>query len=92
MTHVEFGRNELSDPALARQFEDEIAEAADVADAPDGLLACTILDEGLHAEIEMEVPGWTERVPVPYPARPGDVRRAVENVLRQVGFLLRRSG
>lgn len=90
MPHVEFGRNELKDPALARQFEDEIAEAADDADDSDARVACTILDEGLHAEIEVEVPGWRERVPVAYPARPGDVKRAVENVLRQVGLLLGR--
>lgn len=40
----------------------------------------------LHFEIEIEVPGWTERVAVPSPARPGAVRGAVENVLRDLGL------
>ena len=47
-------------------------------------LAC--LDEGLHFEIEVEVPGWTERVAVPSPARPGEVRGAVEKLLRELGL------
>lgn len=88
MAHVEIARNELEDPALARQFEDEIAEAAAGAESPDDApLGCAILDEGLHAEIELQVPGWTERVPVAYPTEPGDVRRALERVLRDVGLV-----
>jgi len=47
-------------------------------------LAC--LDEGMHLEIEVEVPGWTERVAVPSPARPGEVRGAVEKLLRDLGL------
>ncbi len=49
-------------------------------------VACTILDEGQHFEIEVEVPGWTERVAVPSPARPGEVRGAVEKLLRELGL------
>ena len=49
-------------------------------------VACSILDEGLHFEIEVEVPGWTERVAVPSPARPGAVRGAVVKVLRDLGL------
>jgi hypothetical protein len=49
-------------------------------------LASSILDEGMLFEIEVEVPGWTERVAVPSPARPGDVRGAVEKLLRELGL------
>ena len=56
------------------------------ASAWPGRLACSILDEGLHFEIEVEVPGWTERVAVPSPARPGAVRGAVEKLLRDLGL------
>jgi hypothetical protein len=88
MARIEIARNELEDPALARQFEDEIAEAAEEADPPaDGPLTCTILDEGLHAEIELQLPAWTERVPVPYPPSPGEVRRALERVFRDFGLV-----
>jgi hypothetical protein len=87
MTLVDISRNEVADPGLARQFEDEINEAAAAAEGDDTRVECSILDEGLHAEIEVEFPGWVERVPVAYPARPGDVRRAVERVLRDVGLV-----
>ena len=36
--------------------------------------------------IEVEAPGWTERVAVPSPVRPGEVRGAVEKVLRDLGL------
>ena len=36
--------------------------------------------------IEVEAPGWTEPVAVPSPARPGEVRGAVEKVLRDLGL------
>ena len=37
-------------------------------------------------EIDVEVSGWTERVAVRSPARPGEVRGAVEKVLRDMGM------
>ena len=83
MAKVEIRRNEVPDPALARRFEREVAEAAAGCDEP---LACAILDEGLHADIEVELPGWTETVRVPYPARAGDVRRALSRLLHDVGL------
>ena len=46
----------------------------------------TILDEGLSLEIEVEVPGWTERIAIPTPGRPGAVKVAVEKVLRDLGL------
>jgi hypothetical protein len=83
MADVEFVRNEISDPQVAQEFVAEITRASALArDA----LACSILDEGLHFEIEVEVPGWTERVAIPAPARPGAVRGAVEKVLRDLGL------
>jgi hypothetical protein len=48
---------------------------------------CTILDEGLHAEIELELPGWTERVPIAYPPAPGAIRDAVAHALRDLGLV-----
>ena len=62
----------MADPEIVRN---EIAE-----------VACSILDEGLHFEIEVEAPGWTERVAVASPARPGAVRGAVAKVLRDLGL------
>ena len=67
---------------------EEIAEAAAHADTGDAPLGCTILDEGLHAEIEIQVPGWTERVTISYPPRPGEVRRATERILRSIGLVM----
>jgi hypothetical protein len=87
MADVEFVSNEIADPQQAHQVVAEITEVAAQASAlARDVLACTILDEGLHFEIEVEVPGWTERVAVPSPARPGAVRRAVANVLRDLGL------
>ena len=87
MAEVEIARNEIADPQLARQVADEVIE---VAAAARGLaretLGLVILDEGLHLEIEVEVPGWTERIAIPSPARPGAVRRAVAQVLRDLGL------
>jgi hypothetical protein len=87
MADVEVVRNEIADPQVARQFVAEITEVAAKASAlAHDVLACTILDEGLHFEIEIEVPGWTERVAVPSPAQPGAVRGAVEKMLRDLGL------
>jgi hypothetical protein len=88
MADIELARNEIADPQLAQQVVDEITEAAAGASARarDIVLACSVLDEGLHFEIELEVPGWTERVSVPAPARPGAVRGAVEKMLRDLGL------
>jgi len=87
MAHVEIVRNEVADSALARRVAREIAEAVAAAGASDERLVCSVLDEGLHLEIEVELPGWVERVPVPYPARPGDVERAMTRLLRDVGLI-----
>ena len=87
MARVEFLRNEIPDGALARRFEREIVSAVERVDSADATFACVILDEGLHAEIEVELPGWTERVVVPYPARVGDVRRALRQLLRDTGLV-----
>jgi hypothetical protein len=87
MARVEIPRNEIADPALARRFEREIAAAISLAGSSDDTLSCAILDEGLHAEIEIELPGWTERVFVPYPTHVGDVRRAVRRLLRDLGLV-----
>ena len=87
MTDVEFVRNEIADPQVAHQVVSEILDAAGTASTDAGEpVACTILDEGRHLEIEVEVPGWTERVFVPSPARPGAVRGAVAKVLRDLGL------
>jgi hypothetical protein len=87
MAQVEILRNEVPDAALARRFEREIAEAAAGAGGSDERLVCAVLDEGLHAEIEVELPGWMERVQVAYPAREGDVRRAMTRLLRDLGLM-----
>ena len=87
MAEVEFARNEIADPQVARQVADEVTEVAAAARALAlETLGCTILDEGLHLEIEVEVPGWTERIAVPAPARPGAVRAAVAKVFRDLGL------
>ena len=43
-------------------------------------------DEGLHLEIEVEVPGFVETVILPSPAAPGTVGRAVHRVLQDLGL------
>ena len=87
MAHVEIVRNEIGDASVAGRIEREIADAAAAAGSPDERLACAILDEGLHVEIEVELPGWVERVQVPHPTRPGDVARAMARLLRDVGLI-----
>ena len=87
MARVEILRNEIPDAVMARRFEREIAAAAALIRPSVTPLACVILDEGLHAEIEIELPGWTERVLVPYPSRVGDVRRAVRRSLQELGLV-----
>jgi hypothetical protein len=86
VARIEIRRNEIPDGDLARRVEAEIVDAAASADAADAPLGCEILDEGLHAEIEIELPGWTERVTLTYPVRPGDVRSAVHALLRDLGL------
>jgi hypothetical protein len=86
MADVEIVRNEIADPQVAQQFVAEIELAARASALATEVLACSILDEGLHFEIEVEVPGWTERVAIPSPARPGAVRGAVAKVLRDLGL------
>lgn len=90
MAEVEVGRNEIADPEVASRFVSELSEvAASASSLARDVLGCSILDEGLHFEIEVEVPGWTERVAIPAPAKPGDVRRAVARVLHDYGLLRR---
>lgn len=87
MAEVEIARNEIADPQVARRVADEVTEVAATArGTAREVLGCVILDEGLHLEIEVEVPGWTERVAVPTPARPGAVRAAVAKVFRDLGL------
>jgi hypothetical protein len=87
MADVEFVRNEIADPQVSQQFVAEITEVAANASAlARDVLACSILDEGLYFEIEVEAPGWTERVAIPSPALPGAVRGAVAKVLRELGL------
>lgn len=87
MVEVEIARNEIADPQVAQQFVAELREVAASASAlARGILGCSILDEGLHFEIEVEVPGGTARIAIPAPARPGAVRRAVEKVFRDFGL------
>ena len=88
MAEVDIARNEISDPQVSRQVVDELREvAASATELARGVLGCSILDEGLHFEIEVEAPGWTERVAVPTPARPGAVKHAVNKVLRELGLV-----
>jgi hypothetical protein len=87
MARLEILRNEVPDVVVARRFEREIAAAAALIGPSTTPILCSILDEGLHAEIEIELPGWTERVLVPYPSRVGDVRRAVRRSLQDVGLV-----
>jgi hypothetical protein len=87
MAEVEIVRNEIADPQVAHQVASEVVAAAAAASArARDVLACTILDEGRHLEIEVEVPGWTERVSVQSPARPGAVRGAVAKLLGDLGL------
>ena len=87
MAEVDIALNEIADPQLARQVADEVTEVAAAARAlVREAVGCRILDEGLHLEIEVEVPGWTERVAVPAPARPGAVKAAVAKIFRDLGL------
>jgi hypothetical protein len=87
MAEVEIARNEIADPETAHRFVTELTAVADSAHSlAQGILRSSILDEGLHFEIEIEVPGYTERVAIPAPARPGAVRSAVLKVLRGYGL------
>ena len=86
MAEIEIARNEIADPQVAHRVVGELAAVAASASRLAREIHCSILDEGLHVEIEVEVPGWTERVAVPAPIRPGAVRSAVEKVLRDLGL------
>jgi hypothetical protein len=86
MADVEIVRNEIADPQVAQRFVAEIEVAAKASTLASDVVACSILDEGLHFEIEVEVPGWTERLSVPSPARPGAVRGAVAKLLQDLGL------
>ena len=84
MANVQIVRNKIADPQVPQQVVAEVAARAS-AQAHEAL-ACSILDEGLHFRIEVEAPGWTERMAVASPARPGAVRGAVEKLLRDLGL------
>jgi hypothetical protein len=43
-------------------------------------------DGGLNLQIEVEVPGFVEKVTIPSPAAPGSVGRAVFRVLQDLGL------
>jgi hypothetical protein len=93
MAHLDIARNEIADPQVSRQVVDELTEVAASARAlATEVLGCSILDEGLHVEIEVEAPGWTERVAIPSPARPGAVKDAVRKVLRDLGLVTGTTG
>jgi len=85
MVPVKILGNEVQDAETARRFEREIEEAVEAAAVAD-VVVCAILDEGRHAEIEVEQPGWIERVQIPYPAPPGEVRRVMSRLLRDLGL------
>lgn len=85
MADVEFVRNQIADAQMARQVGDEFVEVVPAATTV-ARHACAILEEGSRFDIEIEVPGWTERVAVRSPARPGEVRSAVEKMLRDLGL------
>lgn len=57
---------------------------ADVEVVRNEIAGRQVAQQGLLVEIE--VPGWTERVAVPSPSRPGEVRGAVEKLLRDLGL------
>lgn len=83
MANMEFARNEISRSQMARHVGEEVTEVATTASTV-AAHVCSILDEGLSLEIEVEVPGWTESVVVRSPERPGAVRGAVEKLLHDL--------
>ena len=85
MANVEFARNEIAGRQMARHVGEEVAEVATTT-ATVAAPVCSILDEGTSLEIEVEVAGWTDRMTVASPTRPGAVRGAVEKVLRDLGM------
>jgi len=85
MANIEFARNEIGRSHMARHVGEEVTEVALTASTV-AAHVCSILDEGLCLEIEVEAPGWTESVAVRSPERPGAVRGAVEKVLDDLGL------
>lgn len=85
MVNVAFARNETGDQDMVRHVGDEVPEVARMASTV-AAHVCSILDEGVSLEIEVEAPGWTERVTVASPRQPGAVRGAVSRVLRDLGL------
>ena len=85
MANVEFARNEIGGRQMARHVGEEVTEVARTTPTV-AAHVCSILDEGTRLEIEVETPGWTERVAVRSPGRPGAVRGAVEKMLRDLGL------
>jgi hypothetical protein len=87
MAQFEIALNEVRDRALAVRLEHEIGDAATGASEPDeGMLGFTILDEGHHVDIQMELLGQVERRAVSCHPGPGEVRRVVERFLSDVGL------
>lgn len=84
MGNVPFARIEMGQETV-RHLGDEVTEVARMSSTV-GAHVCSILDEGVSLEIEVESPDWIERVAVTSPQRPGAVRGAVEKVLRDLGL------
>jgi len=88
MADVGYGRNGAADRQIGRQVGEEFIEVVATASTV-ARHACAILEEGSRFDIEIEVPGWTERVAVHSPSRPGAVRGAVEKMLRDLDVTTR---
>ena len=90
MAQIAIAVNEVRDPALATRLENEVYEAAAPAMEPDeGVVGVSILDEGRHVDLELELLGWVERFAIPSTPQPGAVRAAVERFLCHVGLSTR---
>lgn len=83
MGYTAFVRGERDGREMVRHLGDEDTEVASMASTV-AAHVCSILDEGVFLEIEVEAPGWTERVSVASPTQPGAVRGAVTKVLRDL--------
>jgi hypothetical protein len=84
MGNLGFSRNDVA-LAMARHGGEEVTEISRTASTV-AAHVCSILDEGQSLEIDVEVPGWIDRMTVVSPTQPGAVRGAVEKVLRDLGL------
>ena len=83
MGYAAFARDDRASREM--DLGDEVTEVARMASTV-AAHVCSILDDGVSLEIEVEAGGWTERVFVASPTQPGAVRGAVEKVLRDLGL------